>query len=601
MTASLAHRGPDGSGIYIDGNVGLGHRRLAILDLSDAGSQPMTSNDGSLVIAYNGEVYNFKEIRLQLEHLGHSFRSETDTEVVLNAWREWGPASLSRFNGMFAFSLYDQREKCVYLARDRYGIKPLYWANTSSCVLFGSEQRAIKRHPQSPRGVDTAGLVEYFTFQNIISNRTFVDGIQIVPAGNYVRIDTRDFSAPVVTQYWDFNFTSGACNFSSDEYAVELDRLLVQAVDRQLVADVDVGAYLSGGMDSGAIVGIASQKISNLRTFTVGFDLASATGLEIGYDERFRAELMSAQFGTEQYEMVLKSGDMERSLGAVTRALEEPRVGQSYPNYYAAQLASKFGKVVLSGIGSDELFAGYPWRYHVASKSESFAEFTNHYFSKWQRLLPGIDPARAFAPIWDEVKDVNPRKIFSDTFRDRAGTIEGSTDYVNHCLYFDAKVFLHGLLVVEDKLSMTHSLESRVPFLDNDLVDFAMSCPVPLKLNDPFHLRNLNVNAMPKRENSPYNPRSDGKQILRNVMKKYLPDESSRYHKQGFSAPDASWFKGHSINFLKSKLLNPADPVYRFLDYNTIKPLLAEHLEGQANHRLLIWSLLTTSELFSCE
>ena len=596
MTNALAHRGPDGEGLFVSGPVGLGHRRLAIIDPSPAGAQPMASDDASLVITHNGEVYNFPSLREELVRLGYTFRSRTDTEVILNAWHSWGPACISRFNGMFAFAILDKASNCVYLVRDRYGIKPLYWCNTAQGVLFGSEQRSLRENPACPSEPDLKGYVEYFTFQNILSDRTLVDGIRLLPAGCYLRIDLAGTGEPELTRYWDFDFRP--CDARGDEraYEEELDRLLRQAVSRQLVADVDVGAYLSGGMDSGSLSAIASTMLPGLPTFTVGFEMSSASGLELGFDERARAELMSAHLGSKHYEVVLKAGDMERALRPVTAILEEPRVGQSYPNYYAARLASRFVKVVLTGIGSDELFAGYPWRYYVAARSESFATFMDHYFDLWNRLLPGVPAHVAFAPVWDQVRDYSARDVFAGVFPGGTPSLDSPSDFVNQCLYFDAKVFLGGLLVVEDKLSMAYSLESRVPFLDNDLVDFALTCPTHYKLSDPLHLPPTDHNALASARVSAYDARADGKRLLRRVMARYQPRGIGAYQKQGFSGPDSSWFKGPSMELVRNRLLDPKAPVYSILDYRAVSALVAEHLAGKSNHRLLIWSLLTTNE-----
>jgi len=347
MTDAIAHRGPDGEGQWTDRNVGLGHRRLAIIDLSPAGHQPMISRDGRFVLTYNGEVYKFKGLRLELEASGHQFHSNTDSEVVLNAWLEWGEDCVLRFNGMFAFAVWDKLEKELVLVRDRYGIKPLYYAQWGNTFLFGSEQKAILAHPASRRVVDKEALVEYFTFQNIFTDKTLLKDVHLLPPGHIMRVSAAShFSSH---QYWDYEFKEPNHPADPEEYREELDRLMQQAVSRQLVSDVELGSYLSGGMDSGTLSALAVRELPYLKTFTCGFDLSSASGLELGFDERVKAEAMSAKFKTEHYEMVLKSGDMERVMSKLAWHIEEPRVGQSYPNYYVAQLASKFVKVVLSG------------------------------------------------------------------------------------------------------------------------------------------------------------------------------------------------------------------------------------------------------------
>jgi asparagine synthase (glutamine-hydrolysing) len=358
------------------------------------------------------------------------------------------------------------------------------------------------------------------------------------------------------------------------------------------VSDVELGAYLSGGMDSGSITSLASQRFKDLKSFTVGFDLSSASGIELVFDERQTAEAMSAVFRTEHYEMVLKAGDMERCLPKLAWHLEEPRVGQCYPNFYASKLASKFVKVVLSGAGGDELFGGYPWRYYRGATSKNFDEYIDEYYLYWQRLIPNSVISKVFSPIWGDVKDVWTRDIFKDVFSTHENELTRPEDFINHSLYFESKTFLHGLLVVEDKLSMAHSLENRVPFLDNDLVDFAMNCPVNLKLNNLGNVIRLNENEVGRKSSKYFSKTNDGKQILRDAMSGYIPENILNASKQGFSSPDASWFKGQSMEFVSKSLLSKNAKLYELLDRASVEKLIKEHLSGSVNRRLLIWSLL---------
>ena len=597
MTDAIAHRGPDGEGHWIEGGVGFGHRRLAIIDLSPLAHQPMMSHDNRYVLSYNGEIYNFRELRTQLEAMGHPFRSQSDSEVLLTAWAAWGAKALDRLNGMFAFAIWDRTEKTLTLARDRYGIKPLYIAETPEGLTFGSEQKAILARPGNSVKVDREALLEYFTFQNFFTNRTLVQGIALMPAGHYAVLDTREDSPSLkYTQYWDFKFTNPTGKIDRREYIEELERLFAQAVNRQLVTDVELGSYLSGGMDSGSITAVAAQSIPDLKTFTCGFDLSSASGIELAFDERVAAEAMSARFRTEHYEMVLKAGDMERCLPRLAHHLEEPRVGQSYPNFYAAQLASKFVKVVLSGAGGDELFGGYPWRYYRAVVCNDFEDYVDQYYGFWQRLANNKELQRMFAPIENDVKTVWTRAIFRDVLKEHQAVPDTAEDYINQSLYFEAKTFLHGLFVVEDKLSMAHGLETRVPFMDNDLVEFAMRCPVGLKLNNLANVVRINENEPGDKPGKYFRKTNDGKQILRDMMGKYIPDSITKAAKQGFSSPDASWFKGDSIDFVRDRLLDKQAPIYEYLDYQETTGLLQEHLDGQQNRRLLIWSLLNVNQ-----
>jgi asparagine synthase (glutamine-hydrolysing) len=597
MTDAIAHRGPDGEGHWIEGPVGLGHRRLAIIDLTPAGHQPMISADHRYVVTYNGELYNYRELRAELEVAGFWFRSKSDTEVLLHALAHWGTAALARFNGMFAFALWDRKAKRLLLARDRYGIKPLYLGEQGGRLAFGSEQKAITAHPQFVRELDKPALLEYFTFQNIFTRRTLLKDVWLLPAGHWAELDMAAASPALKLQsYWDYRFREPERPGSRAEYVEELDRLFKQAVNRQLVSDVELGAYLSGGMDSGSITAVAAQSFANLKTFTCGFDLSSASGIELGFDERTKAEAISARFKTEHYEMVLKAGDMERCLPTLAWHLEEPRVGQSYPNFYAAKLASRFVKVVMSGAGGDELFGGYPWRYYRAVVNQDFEHYIDQYYAFWQRLVPNSVLGQVFAPIWGDVKNVWTRDIFRDVFLTHDNQLDTPEDYINHSLYFEAKTFLHGLFVVEDKLSMSHGLEARVPFMDNDLVDFAMQCPVNLKLNNLANVVRINENEPGNKTGSYFQKTNDGKQILRDVMSRLIPDNITKAEKQGFSSPDASWFKGDSIEFVKRSLLQGRPRLYEYLDKAAVQSLVNEHLSGKHNRRLLIWSLLNVEQ-----
>jgi asparagine synthase (glutamine-hydrolysing) len=591
MTDAIAHRGPDGEGQFIDGSIGLGHRRLAIIDLSPAAHQPM--QEDSCVISYNGEIYNYQELRIELENLGHEFRSSSDTEVVLKAYLQWNEFCLSRFNGMFAFSIYDKNNKTLFLARDRYGIKPLYYAIQGQTLIFASEIKAILQHPQYSFSVDKQSLLEYMTFQNFFTEKTLYKDVKMFPPGHWASFDLcKDFPDMKMTEYWDYQFEETMESVDDNECVEELDRLFRQAVSRQLVSDVEVGAYLSGGIDSGAITAIAASQLPYIKTFTCGFDLNSASGIELNFDERQKAEYMSYMFNTEHYEMVLKSGDMERCMKKVVSHIEEPRVGQSYPNYYAAQLASKFVKVVLGGTGGDELFGGYPWRYYRAVVNDNFEHYIDKYYVYWQRLIPNTTIHKVFSPIWKDVKDVWTRDIFRDVFHRHAETLTRPEDYVNHSLYFEANTFLHGLLVVEDKLNMAHSLENRVPFLDNDLVDFSMKLPVSMKLGNISKIVALNENEAGYKTQKYFQQTRDGKLILRKALGRYVPQDVINNVKQGFSAPDASWFKGESIEYVKRLLFGSKALIYDFFNRKETLSLVQEHLDGKENRRLLIWSLL---------
>jgi asparagine synthase (glutamine-hydrolysing) len=302
---------------------------------------------------------------------------------------------------------------------------------------------------------------------------------------------------------------------------------------------------------------------------------------------------MSYQFQTEHYEAVLKAGDMERCLPALIWHLEDPRVGQSYPNFYVARLASKFVKVVLTGSGGDELFAGYPWRYYRAVVNDDLEHYTAKYYRFWGRLIPDSARSDFFRPeVRSETEDVE----MIDIFRSQLPNVDPPQtpeDYVNHSLYLEAKTFLHGLFVVEDKLSMAHSLENRVPFLDNDLVDFAQKLPVRLKLRDLQNVVELNENEPGPKTERYFERTRDGKLLLRRAMRNYVPETITNQVKQGFSGPDSSWFRGDSIDYVRDVLLSSDAAIYDFLDPACVRTMVDDHLEGRENRRLLLWSLLS--------
>jgi asparagine synthase (glutamine-hydrolysing) len=597
MMRAVVHRGPDGSGTWVEGPLALGHRRLAIIDLTPAAAQPMLSADGRFAISYNGEVYNFRELRAELQARGHSFRSSSDTEVIVEAFAQWGISAVNRFNGMFALAVWDCAERRLILIRDRFGIKPMYFARVGNTFLFGSEVKALLAHGALKPEMDYEALGEYLTFQNFFTPRTLFKNVNLLAPGTVMEIAAD--GATRTRRYWDFHFTNDL-NTPPAQLVDSLDHALVKAVNRQLVSDVPIGSYLSGGMDTGTITAIAASQISNLCSFTVGFDLTSASGLELGFDERRPAERMSYMFRTEHYEMVLKAGDMERAMGDLVWSMEEPRVGVSYPNFYAAKLASRFGKVVLSGAGGDELFAGYPWRYWRSVTGETFDHYIDDYYRFWQRLLPNGAYEKLLAPVWDKIGCVDSRAIFRRVFTNPPERLGSPEQYVNHSLYFEAKTFLHGLLVIEDKLSMAHGLETRVPLLDNDLVDLACRIPVHHKLGNLAQIVRLDENEPGSKTGRHFEKTRDGKLILREVMKRHVPIDIAEGTKQGFSGPDASWFRGESMDYVRRRLFTPSAKIYEFLDRKVAESLLTEHLQGQANRRLLIWSLLYLEEFMHC-
>ncbi|MCE2393430.1 asparagine synthase (glutamine-hydrolyzing) [Candidatus Poribacteria bacterium] len=577
-----------------------GHRRLSIIDLSPRGHQPMCDKSRKIWLIYNGEIYNFREIRQELKALGYHFSSASDTEVIIHAYHQWGTDCIHRFNGMFAFALYDSRNQKVWLARDRYGIKPLYYTLTNEgTFLFGSEIKSILEYLPDRPDVDLAALNEYFSFQNIFSDRTLFSRIKLLPPGHCLELDlSRGEIAK--TKYWDFDFGQ-EINVPANELEDQLYDRLTQAVKRQCVSDVPVGSYLSGGMDSGTVTAITASVFGLISTFTIGFDLSEAADHELSFDERKSAESMANLFQTAHHESVLCSSDMEAVMGDLIWHLEDLRVGQCYPNYYAAQLASKSVKVVMSGTGGDELFGGYPWRY-AAAIGNSVESYTDNYYHYWQRLVYNKEKPLLFnQEVANQLRklDIDGTIPFKNhtlkTFRNvYPGDIrcDSREEQVNHSLYFECKTFLHGLLVVEDKISMAHSLETRVPLLDNDLVDLACQTPVHYKIADLHNWKAFDANS-PRTGKVNLERTKVGKDILRKTMGRIIPKSITQAKKQGFSGPDESWFRGSSEKYIRDLLLDDKARINEYLNPEYVRQVIETHSSGVANKRLLIWSLLS--------
>lgn len=592
MTQTLTHRGPDSEGCFIDGDIALGHRRLAVIDTSSAGHQPMTTSDGRYTIAFNGEIYNFRELRAELEALGERFQSTTDTEVVLLGFKVWGADIVERLNGMFAFALWDDRKRELTLVRDRYGIKPLYFWMHGREIVFASEIKAILAHPDYSISVNAEALNEYFTFQNFFRYHTFFKDIHILAPARIWKLDARGQMES--RAYWDFNFTDRDENLSSSVAHAQTLHHFHRAVSRQSMADVEIGSYLSGGMDSGAIVAAASATLPRLKTFTCGFDMSSVTGVEANYDERRDAELMASTFKTEHYEQVINAGDLEWSMPRLIHHLEDFRLGMTYPNFYISRLASRFTKVCFSGAGGDELFGGYPWRYYRVFKSINRDDFFRQYYDFWQRLVPDQDKAKLFTGGLQ--KEFNDYKRSFETFRNvflfnDSLKYETPEDHIANCLYFEAKTFLHGLFIAGDKLSMAHGLEERFPFMDNDLVNFSQRLPIRHKLGNLEEMKKLDEDVTGKRRRA-YTEYNDGKNVLRNALSDFMPEAILNRKKQGFSAPDESWYRGENLAYVQKMLLNKRAASRDYLEPAYVRRILEEHVEQKQNHRLLIWSFL---------
>ena len=565
--------------------LGMGHRRLAIIDLSIAGHQPMATADRRFWLAYNGEIYNFPELRDMLRGRGYEFYSQSDTEVILQMWQEFGPDCLEQLNGMFALAIYDLRDNVLTLARDRFGVKPLYIAHSPNFLVYASEIKGILASGHIRGEIDPAALCEYFTFQNILSDQTLFTDVRLLNPGEVMTLRPGAGESPRTWRYHK-GFPGMDPALAKDETVAEqVADAFSRAVQRQLISDVEVGAYLSGGMDSGSIVAVAGRSIPRLHTFTCGFDMTNVNGIEQGFDERKNSERLAYLLQTEHYSVVLHSGDMPAAMERITWHVDDLRVGMCHQNWYAAKLAGKFVKVCLSGAGGDELFAGYPWRYIRGIADNCQAGSEDGYYQYWHRLL---EPDQVSPLFTADVRpfSVHTRDSFDKVFRNRPQEnpdMSSIDNVLQQILFFEFRTFLHGLFLIEDKISMAHSMEVRVPFLDNDLVDLAFRIPMSLKLD----MQRLSGNG-----DSACYQADEGKVILRKAMQCFLPKQFTRQPKQGFSPPDDNWYRGESMDYIKAILYDPKTLQRPWFDQLFVKARLEEHFTGQKNNRLLIWSLL---------
>lgn len=593
MTTKIAHRGPDGEGFFVDENIALGHRRLAILDTSALGSQPMESKSGEWVVVFNGCIYNYLEIKSQLKAKGHSFISTSDTEVISEGLAAYGISVFEKFDGMFAIAAWHKPSKTLYLSRDRFGVKPLYYWLNGKTVLFASEIKAFMAHPEFKVELNKDALNEYFTFQNLFDFQTLFKNVIMLPPANTVKVDTTNVETIKHNSWWNYDFSQTDETMSFEDAKNETERLLKCAVARQMVADVPVGTYLSGGMDSGSLTALASKHVKRLTTFTAGFDMSSATGIEANYDERRDAELMANYFKTEHYEQVINAGDLSWSLPRVVWHLEDLRVGMSYPNYYISRLASKFVKVCLQGTGGDELYGGYPWRYYRVFQSLDQKTYFENYYGFWQRLVADNQKKELFTSnVYSGINVNQPREVFERVFTfNNKLKYETPEQHINNSLYFEIKTFLPGLLLVGDKLAMANGLEERFPFLDNELVNFAQKIPVKHKLGNLQNMKKIDENDVRNKKKT-YQEFSDGKNVLRKAMMDFIPESIINRKKQGFSAPDESWYRGENAEYINELLLNKKTVSSEFINPEYIKKVIYEHMHQRVNHRLLIWSFM---------
>lgn len=600
MTDVLKHRGPNDQRVYAQGPIGLGVARLAIIDLSPAAHQPMSNEDETVWIAYNGEVYNHRELRQELETRGHRYRSQADTESVLHAYEEYGYACLDRLRGMYALAIWDSRQQNLFLAVDRLGIKPLYYTQVGATFLFASEVKAILQHPAVRRQIDFQALDEYLRYCYIPSPRTIFQGIRRLPPAHYmvVREDKVE-----IKRYWNVRFQPDPTRTEAD-WAEETLELLRQSVRMQLMSDVPLGCFLSGGMDSSALVALMSQTASRpVKTFTIGFR-AQGKGYS-RYDEVEYARLVARRFGTEHHEFIVEPKVLD-VLPKVVWHFDEPFANvTAIPAYYMCQAARPHVTVALAGVGGDEAFAGYP-RYLAARGLASYFRIPHAIRERMLKRLAAVLPERpseyalgnrikkfiAGAAESPEVTYRNWMSFFSDDARHELYLLEGAgaplqehefetavdthlreagaDDFLSKAFYADIKSYLpDNLLTYSDRMSMAHSLEIRVPFCDHRLIEFAATIPHGLKIK-----------------------RFGLKAILKRAMAGLLPHETLARRKQGFSVPVGYWLQNELLPLARSLLSRDRIERRGYWNHQVVETMLREHLSGKINHTNRLWALI---------
>jgi len=593
MSGRLVHRGPDDDGLFCEGPVALAARRLSIIDLA-GGHQPIENEDGSAVVVQNGEIYNYRELKRELEGRGHRFATDCDTEVLVHGYEEWGEAFVERLRGMFAIALWDKRRQRLLLARDRFGIKPLYYRDAGRGLAFASELKAMLEHPGFSREIDPRAVAAYLAFNSIPAPLTIFREARKLPPGHLLTWDGGEVALrryarpgpPPVGKVRDG---------SAEDLAADLREVLDDSVRAHLVADVPVGVLLSGGVDSGGLAALASRHVGEpLRTFSIGFE-------EEGFDELSRARLVAERYGTDHHELVLRPNAVEL-LPKLVSAFDEPFGDSSaLPTYLVSELAVGEVKVALSGEGGDELFGGY-YTYvadllarrvgRLAALARPLAEALP---SRTDRV--GFDykakrfaRAAALPPLerhhgWKEIFSVQARAELAgpgastwdplDLYRERYAETAGA-EPLARMQDVDLGIYLaDDLLVKTDRLSMAHSLELRVPFLDPKVSEFAFSLPT-----------NLKVRGFAK------------KRLLRQALAPLLPREIVHGRKQGFSIPIAAWLRGPLEPFAREVLAPSAVARQGLLDPAAVTPILDRHVTGQEDLSRQIWGLMALTLWF---
>jgi asparagine synthase (glutamine-hydrolysing) len=590
MTTVMAHRGPDGSGSYVAPGVGLGHRRLSIIDL-EGGTQPISNEDDSLWVVFNGEIYNFVELRQDLEARGHVFKTRSDTEVILHAYETWGADCVNQFNGIFAFALYDTKDKSLLLARDHLGVKPLYYVSLGDRLLFASEIKALLQDTLCPREVDSKSLGELFTFRYVPSPNTLFKGIKKLPPGHWMRCSTQGIE---IKRYWNWtpNLLDGR---RESDLIEEYQALLEDAVRLQMRSDVPVGLFLSSGVDSGTLLALMRQHTNEpVHTFTIGFEDGEKT------NETDEAREFAERLGADHTQRIVTSNDYEKYFERYLWDLEEPVGHEPAPAFFfVSKLASEKVKVVLSGQGADEPWAGYH-RYIGVKLSTLYSRFpamlTGPFRALVERLprnerlkrgaasLHESDPLTRFTKVYSFFSTEMKEKLFAGWLKREIG-MDGvepkealrrlysdveNLDPLTQMLYIDTRASLpDDLLMVNDKTSMANSIEARVPFLDYRLVQFIETIPPQLKLKG-FR----------------------GKYLHKKAVERWLPKEVVYRKKKGFDNPIDNWLRKKMFSYAEDCLLSEKSSINTYFRRDYVRQLLRLHQEGKQDYLRQLYLLI---------
>lgn len=592
MIDTMNHRGPDGEGVYSNANVALGHKRLSIIDV-EGSKQPLCNEDESIWITFNGEIYNYPELRKKLKARGHGFKTEGDTETLVHLYEDYGSEMVNHLQGMFAFAIWDVNKQTLFIARDRIGIKPLYYCTTQNSFIFASEIKALLQHPDVDASYRHESVWHYLTYRSVPAPDTLFENIYKLKPGHTLTV-TKDGCYNKL--YWDIPL-SDACDVSAayDRYVAgksqdavtdEVESLLLKSVKRRLISDVPLGAFLSGGVDSSLIVAMMSKLTgSQVKTYSVGFD-------NFSFSETPYAKTVSDQYKTNHHELILEEDFFAENLETATwmrdKPLSEPA---DVPLYLLARMASKDVKVLLSGEGSDELFAGYP-KYAYDKFSPFFSWMPSSVVNGIGKVLPSKmrrgevamrslcekNPinrwAQWFAPFTksEKLKLFGDRHVFEDPMIDYA-FIAGNCSNLDAMLYVDCKLWLpENLLERGDSMTMAASVEARVPFLDHELIEHAFGLPGDIK-----------VKAFTR------------KWQIKQIARKYLPDSIIGRRKVGFSLPLDQWFRGKLRDMCYDRICASDGISADIFNRQILQKILDEHMAGTKDNSLKIWTLLTLS------